>query len=231
MYARKQMGLVNDSHQRRLWERFYGWSIQKLSAGNTDGVAMMMTAWAARYGWLVLVPAVLLSACQTRVREAADGPWLEIPPGSRLILNRSISVPQDRARVFFRGGRVLSVGANVGPSCGIEVRTIPRDGPYTIAPGTFTITRVQDYWTQVARHPAAAIVRLQLASSTDGGGTPLIQEGYHLWLSGPSDSNVMRLTCLGMLDDMWRARAPTLAEVHAALGAIATLELSDSPRP
>lgn len=191
----------------------------------------MMTAWAARYGWLVLVPAVLLAACQTRVRETADGPWLGIPPGSRLILNQPISVPQDRARVFFRGGRVLSAGANVGPSCGIEVRTIPRDGPHTIAPGTFTITRVQDYWTQVAQHPRAGIVRLQLASSTDGGGNPLIQEGYHLWLSGLSDPNVMRLTCLGMLDDMWRARAPTLAEVRAALGTLATLELSDTAHP
>jgi hypothetical protein len=226
------MGLVKDSRQRRLRERFCWRGIQKLSAGNIDGAATMMNAWAARYGWLVLVPVVLLlSACQTRVREAADGPWIEIPPGSRLTLNRSISVPQDRARVFFRGGRVQNVGANVGPSCGIEVRTIPRDGPYTIAPGSFTITRVQDYWTQVAQHPAAGIVRLQLASSTDGGGNPLIQQGYHLWLSGPSDSNVMRLTCLGMLDDMWRARAPTLAEVRAALGALATLELSDPPRP
>jgi hypothetical protein len=74
-------------------------------------------------------------------------------------------------------------------------------------------------------------VRLQLASSTDGGGNPLIQEGYHLWLSGLSDPNVMRLTCLGMLDDMWRARAPTLAEVRAALGTLATLELSDTAHP
>lgn len=178
------------------------------------------------------MPAVLLIAgCNTQVREMAAGPWVQIPPGSRLTLNRSISIPQDRARVFFRGGRLLSTGANVGPSCGLEVRTIPRDGPHTIQPGAFTITRVQGYWTQVAQRPAAGTVRFQLASATDGGGNPLVQEGYHLWLSGAADPNVMRLTCLGMLDDMWRARAPTLAEIRAALGDLATLELADSPSP
>ena len=55
------------------------------------------------------------------------------------------------------------------------------------------------------------------------GGNAMIQEGYHFWLSG-ADTNVMRLTCLGMLDDMWRARAITLAEIRGALGSVATLQ-------
>jgi hypothetical protein len=58
----------------------------------------------------------------------------------------------------------------------------------------------------------------------------LIQEGYHLWLADGPDPDVMRLTCLGMLDEMWRARPPTLDEVRAALGELATLELPASPR-
>jgi hypothetical protein len=36
----------------------------------------------------------------------------------------------------------------------------------------------------------------------------------------------MRLTCLGMLNDMWRARAITLEEIRAALGTVATLEIA-----
>ena len=191
---------------------------------------MSLRKWLARRGRLALVPALLmLSGCNTQVRDSWGGPWVQIPTGSLLILNRSISVPQDRARVFFRGGRVLASGANVGPSCGIEIRTISRDGPYTIQPGTFTIFRVQRYWTEVAQRPTADVVRFQLASATDGGGNPLIQEGYHLWLSGAADPNVMRLTCLGRLDDMSRARAPTLVELRVALGDVADLELAETP--
>ena len=43
----------------------------------------------------------------------------------------------------------------------------------------------------------------------------MIQEGYHLYLAGGPDPNVMRLTCLGMLDDMWRSRAITLEEIRS----------------
>ena len=192
----------------------------------------MLTRSLARRGWPVLIVALLLlTGCETLVRESAQGPWVEIPPGSTLTVNRTISVPQDRARVFLRGGGVRGSGANLGPSCGIEIRTISRDGPYNIQPGTFTITRVQDYWTQVAHRAGPGALRLQLASSTDGGGTPLIQEGFHLWLSGSAEPNVMRVTCLGLSDDMWRARAPTLEQVRAALGSAITLELAARPMP
>ena len=168
-----------------------------------------------------------LSGCSTQVvREDAGGAWTEIPPGSTFPLKRPVQVPQDRARVFFRGGRVLSSGANLGPSCGLEVRAISRDGPQTVAARSFRITRVQSYWTQVAGLPvpASGPVRFQLASGQDGGGTPMIQEGYHFWFAPDPDPNVMRLTCLGMLDDMWRARPITLQEIRTSLGDVATLK-------
>jgi hypothetical protein len=170
--------------------------------------------------------AILAAGCiPVQVREDARGPWAPIPPGSTLTLNRAVQIPQDRARVFFLSGQVRPVGANLGPSCGLEVRSLGRDGPQTIAAQTFRIVRVERVWTEVAGLRRPGPVRFQLAQSTDGGGTPMIQEGYHLWLSG-ADANVMRLTCLGMLDDMWRARAMTLAEMHAALGAVATLAVA-----
>lgn len=186
------------------------------------------------YPLLVLVLVAVLPGCQTQVKEAAQGPWIRVQPGGTLTLNRPIPVPQDRARVFFRDGRLQHTGANLGPSCGIEIRTISRDGPHVIPAGSFTITRIQNYWTQVAQRDPwrdADPVRLQLASAPDSGGTPLIQEGYHLWLGGGPDADVMRLTCLGLLDEMWRALPPTLYEIRAALGGLATLDLTPSARP
>lgn len=99
------------------------------------------------------------------------------------------------------------------------------DGPQTIQPQTFRITRVANDWTEVARLQRPVHFQLAQSNGGNGGGTPMIQEGYHLWLSG-ADTNVMRLTCLGMLDDMWRARAITLAEIRAALGNVATLDIA-----
>ena len=55
----------------------------------------------------------------------------------------------------------------------------------------------------------------------------MIYEGYHLWLESSSQPNVMRLTCRGVIDIPWQARRPSIAEIRAALGEIATLSLGD----
>jgi hypothetical protein len=180
----------------------------------------------------VLIGTLTLGCQPVEVREDANGPWSAIPPGSILTLNRPVQVPQDRARIFFKGDRVLPAGANLGPSCGLEVRTMSRDGPQTVPAGAYRVERVERYWTQVAWQGPPGTVRLRLASATDGG-NPMIQEGYHLYLSGGPDPNVMRLTCLGMLDDMWRSKAITLEEIRTSLGSVATLELAapTAPRP
>lgn len=181
-----------------------------------------------RLAFAAVLLGVALGACTpVAVREDAAGPWIRIPPGSTLTLNRPIPIPQDRARVFFRDGRLSAVGANMGPSCGLEVRTLSRDGPQTVQAGTYRIVRVQDEWTPVAWREPPGVVRVRLASNSDGG-SPMIQQGYNLYLTGGPDPNVIRLTCLGMLDVMWKARSITLAEIRQALGSFATLELAAS---
>jgi hypothetical protein len=173
----------------------------------------------------VLIGTLALGCQPVEVREDANGAWSAIPPGSTLTLNRPVQVPQDRARIFFKRGRVLPDGANLGPSCGLEVRIMSQDGPQTVPAGTYRVERVERYWTQVAWQGPPGPVRLRLASSTDGG-NPMIQEGYHLYLSDGPDPNVMRLTCLGMLNDMWRSKAITLEEIRTSLGSVATLKLA-----
>lgn len=184
-----------------------------------------------RFPFGALLLGALLAGCRpVEVREDAAGAWTVLPPGSTLTLHRPLQVPQDRARIFFKGGRVGTSGANLGPSCGLEIREMSRDGPRTVAAGTYRILRVENYWTQVARQEPPGTIRLRLASSTDGG-SPLIQEGYHFYLGNGPDPNAMRLTCLGMLDDMWRSRSITLAQIRAALGTAATLDLPPAPAP
>jgi hypothetical protein len=181
--------------------------------------------------WLALVStlALLLAGCAPQLREYETGPWVEIAPGGTLTLHRDVPVRRDRARVFLRGGRLSPIGASLGPSCGLEVRTIDRDGTQQIPAGTWRITRIQNYWAEVAEVPERSRVRLRLADAPDGGGNPMVQEGYHFWLEGGPSDNLMRMTCLGMLDDLAEAVPPTLVEIDSALGRIATLELAGVP--
>ncbi len=180
-------------------------------------------------GWLpLLISGVLLAGCETLVRESS-GEWTEIPPGSLLRLNQPVPVAPGRARVFFRQGRLSNSGASPTPSCGLEVRRIDPDRPQTIAAGDYRIARVQRYWTEVAERRPTAVPRFVMAGKD--GGTPLVQEGYHFWLASPKDPNLMRLTCLGLLADMWEARPPRLDEIRAALGDLATLQIGGRSGP
>jgi len=71
-------------------------------------------------------------------------------------------------------------------------------------------------------------VRFRLADHDGGnggeGGYSMIRTGYRFHLSGP-DRDVRRLTCPGVLADPAFADPPTLAEIAAALGGVATLRV------
>ncbi|WP_242523051.1 hypothetical protein [Thiocystis minor] len=169
---------------------------------------------------------MLLSACQTLVRESVPGEWVEIPPGSALRLNRPIQIPSGRALASFTSGRSSATDA----SCVIEVRRLDPDERQTVQAGRYGITRVQDYValvSSVERPPGAdGQVRFQLAGHGDSGGSPMVRFGYHFWLDARQDPNLMRLTCLGRHDEPASTRPPTLIEIQAVLGDQATLELA-----
>lgn len=185
-----------------------------------------------RWGPIVLC-CLLLWGCEARVRESVPGPWVEIPPGSRLVLIEPVAIPQGRARAFLGRGRA---GTSQDASCALEVRRIEHEGIQTVAAGAITITRVQDYTALVSRQdPRPALdsgPRFQLASHGDSGGSQMVRFGYHFWLDTHHDPNLMRLTCLGRLDDPASTRPPTLAEIQSALGDQARLELGGrAPAP
>lgn len=184
---------------------------------------------------------LMLGGCETLVRDSMQTGWQEIPPGSTLTLNRSMTIPPGRARAFFvipknqRDAR--SSGA--GTSCALEVRRIDQEAAQTIPAVAFRITRVQNYVALVANdRPAGsrdAAVRFRLAEhggSSGDGGSQMIRQGYHLWLQSAEAPNVMRMTCLGWLDEPASTRSPTLAEIRAVLGEAATLQVATgTPEP
>ncbi|AFL75574.1 hypothetical protein [Thiocystis violascens] len=174
----------------------------------------------------ICLTALLLGACHTLVRESVPGEWVEIPSGSALRLHQPIQIPPGRTRAYLAAGRATTTGT----SCVIEVRRLDPDQRQTIQAGRYGITRVQDYMALVSSvdRPSGADgqVRFQLASQGDSGGSQMVRFGYHFWLDARQDPNLMRLTCLGRHDAPASTRPPTLVEIQAVLGDLATLELA-----
>lgn len=199
-----------------------------------------MTAKAFTGLTVALFSLLMLGGCETLVRDSVQTGWLEIPPGSTLTLNRSMSIQPGRARVFFvspKNQRDARQGG-AGTSCALEVRRIDPEAVQTIPAVAFRIMRMQNYVAHVANdRPAGsrdAAVRFRLAEhgGGDSGGSQMIRQGYHLWLQSEEAPNVMRMTCLGWLDDPASTRPPTLAEIRAVLGEAATLEVATAtPSP
>ncbi len=194
-----------------------------------------MTSKASTGLTVALFSLLMLGGCETLVRESMHTGWQEIPPGSTLTLNRSMLIPPGRARVFFvipknqRDAR----SSGTGTSCALEVRRIDQEAVQTIPAVSFRITRVQNTVALVSNEPPDGALdttlRFRLAEhggSSGDGGSQMIRQGYHLWLQSAEAPNVMRMTCLGWLDEPASTRSPTLAEIRAVLGETATLDVA-----
>jgi hypothetical protein len=166
-----------------------------------------------------------LAGCETLIQETEHGRWVDIGPSAEFILNTPVSIPPNRARVFFKNGRISASGANYRTACALEVRGLSGAGAQTISPGRFRITRVQQYWTEVGAQLQDWGVHLQLAALSDGGGQPLIQTGYRFWLARGDEPTVMHLTCLGVLAVPAEAYPPAVDALRGTLGDIASLRL------
>ncbi len=180
--------------------------------------------------WTFIIATPLLAAgCAATMPKSEDAAYSRVPAGSLVRVERRLPVAKDKARVWLRGVRTSAVSSSDSPICALEVARIDREGTQYIEPGEFRIRRVENMWTQVvqARPEGPERLKLRLAGMDGGdGGTPMIYEGYHFWFERTEQPNLMRMTCIGVFDDMWEAKPPTITEIRASLGNLATLELA-----
>jgi hypothetical protein len=94
---------------------------------------------------LICLSAVLLSACQTPATYEGqeDSPYYVVPAGSRVALNREITIAADQLAVYIQGGRILPRPQlnSYHPYCKFELRDLSPE-PRPVAPDDFTVTRV-----------------------------------------------------------------------------------------
>lgn len=161
-------------------------------------------------------------------------------PVSALVLDKSVTVPEGRARVFLQDGAVVNNINEFKPQCALEIRQV-NGPPRTVPAGVYPVTRVQDVSTPIVLngtgHRVAAVsfgvgIGVNTAGVSNDGDSPSdIFEGYHFWLADNAGVGLMRLTCLGARAQPVDVEPPTRAEIAKALGSIGRLEFSPGPVP
>ena len=169
---------------------------------------------------------VLLSACAT-----GPEPW-NVPTGSIVIVNESITVPGHSAHAVIQDGKTLSYWDvdRYAAHCLLEMKQ-RLASPQVVKPGRFTVIKNSQDINTTSVAPTL-VASLLLAYSEEPSG--FLNEMY---LTSPDQPDVFRLTCrrYGFLDDTTLAnRYTTIQQMQDALGKLITLQLShpesDAPK-
>jgi hypothetical protein len=152
---------------------------------------------------VVLVVAFLLTGCQTTGSTDPDSIWFRMPPGSRLVLNRPLEIPAERAHIMLQHGSAATAASEFDVACRFEVRDL---GPRTVQPDAFVIRRVesgQEWLYQPHTMQFYKVFHLQSATQKD----------------------ILPMRC-DYADDPLIGRPVTVSAIREALGDIFTFEFS-----
>ena len=150
-----------------------------------------------------LLIAALLAGCQTVGTTDTGSINFRIPRGSKLVLNRELTIPAGVAHVIMQQGEPGPAANEFEVNCRFEVRDL---GPRVIHPDTFLITR----WS----------------SQREWVNQPSILRFYKVFhLKSESQANILPMTC-----QVWSypliGRPVTIRQVQEALGGYFTFEFA-----
>lgn len=94
---------------------------------------------------LLLTLPLLFSSCQNRDETNENSPYFVIPPGSRLVLHQSVTIPAFSAAIYLQGGQWLpwTEVSRYHPHCKFELRQ-PKDLSQIITADEFSVTRTKE---------------------------------------------------------------------------------------
>lgn len=197
---------------------------------------------------LAVVLAAGLAGCwMPRVSDPAS-PYYELPAGSTLTLRHDVEIPLGRARTVLQGGRPAAAAElkRYDAYCELEVDEVSERQPQTVRADVFTITdvrRQQDFGAAERAVRLAALgggvelgigsgrfgFGLQFGGSDHQGGSQLVLNVLHLRLKSATQPQVRELRCSTGWADPASARYPSLLEMRAALGDLASIEAREAP--
>lgn len=195
---------------------------------------------------------VFLGACQSASLPYEDSPYSVIPAGSRLVLERDLTIPAGRASLYIQGGEVRAYAEidPYRPHCRLEVQKVLAT-PQVVKADRFVMEKV--IYEEIPRLASAARAPVRLAAAGDLGiaigedpagrrprGWPAavafgMADGSSPWtyathfrLRSDRQPEVRLLTCQHW-DDPALAVHLAVRQIRATLGGIFTLEILSRP--
>jgi hypothetical protein len=184
-----------------------------------------------RRSMLLLLPALLLSACQSinqraeEIREARRLP----EAGSRFVLNTTLPVEPNKASVIIQNGEIKAKPNLYVPWCTLHVYR-PRDGfekATEIQSGEFTIDqsyRRYDYSSldRSDRRLPVMVAASDIWDIDSGNQTSNVTQSVYFVLRSPDQPQIRQLVC-SIFADPTQFAYPNLSEIKTALGSVASI--------
>lgn len=189
-----------------------------------------LNARALRRGRVITGSASLLLASCAAPTIVDENSHLYPPPvGTVVELHTDVRIAPDRARATIQRGAVSPTGVHpFAVWCQLEVRDV-LPAPQVVHADTFRVHKVGSETTQVVETDSlqhVAGVDVQNQGSSD------VTRIWHLWLTSERQPNVLRMSCGGAFDAPYWAEFPSVQEIRATLGAVASLHLPQTnPSP
>ena len=126
----------------------------------------------------VMTMSLALAGCQSMATDDRSSIWFKMPGGAELVLNRSLTIPAQRAHVMLQHGTAAVAASELEVACRFEVRDL---GPRIIQPDTFLITDYssQQEWVNYP-HTKRFYKTIRLQSKQQSGIMPMVCE-YSDW--------------------------------------------------
>jgi hypothetical protein len=158
---------------------------------------------------------VLLSGCQSSLSGGFDQEFYRAPGGTKLILKQDITIPASQVKTFFQNGRQVPGVNEFQTFCRSEVLPL-KDTPQVVRADEFSIKRSGKLVTEIVQNETDVIrPRFQLVARFDE--NPKVY-GITMFLQSASQPDVYRMICGQRQDPISSSRAPSLAQIRAALG-------------
>lgn len=185
----------------------------------------MNLSW-VRQNLLVMAMAGL-SACANLAPQDESLSFYPVPAGSKIILHQDLQVPPNSVRAYMQHGQVVKAPSPFDPYCQFEVNDV-LPVAQTIKADEFVVRKTQ----MGEQHIASGNAFLKAGTGVSFGARPGSRDVllvWYLWLDSPRQPNVRRMICGGKFDAAYRARRPSINEIRAQLGSIATLSVVQKP--
>ncbi len=154
---------------------------------------------------LLLTLLIAMQACRGPATYDPDSFAFIIPRGSKLVLNRQLSIPTGSAHIRFQQGRPTSGVDEYRVNCRFRVRDL---GPQEVQPDTFLITNAGDGEEWVSDPHTIRFYKT-------------------LFLNSDQQPDVLTMTCQVWVDPRW-GRVVSVPQMREALGDYFSFEFAEA---